>query len=83
MYDPDHDIDLLDIGQYAHMELQAVGIEGYPALDNTTRTLRVAQTTGDFTATVHVGETDELFIAANATRNLPFSLVLYEVNILY
>ncbi len=77
--DSDHDIDLIDIGQYAHVELDAVDENGLPISDNKPRTLNVADLTGDYTATLHIGQSDTLMFAPNASSHIAFDVIIYEV----
>ncbi|XP_071498055.1 uncharacterized protein [Diadema antillarum] len=75
---PDHDLDLLDIGQYAHVEVEAVDIGGEPEPDAWQRSLRVSNVAGDFRGTLHVGENDTVWIGENSTSRIPFSVAVYQ-----
>nr|XP_054759184.1 uncharacterized protein LOC129265193 [Lytechinus pictus] len=76
--DLDHDLDLLDMGQYAHVELEAVDIHGDPATDDSRRTLHTSDIAGDLLGVLHVGENDSIEIGANATSRIPFSITVYQ-----
>lgn len=77
--DPDHRLDLIDIGHFAHVELEAVDEEHYPVVNLTERVLRVKEIAGDNTGMMHVGEKDVLDIEPQHSKYLPFSLTVYEV----
>ncbi|PIK33353.1 hypothetical protein BSL78_29826 [Apostichopus japonicus] len=71
-FDPDHDIDLLDIGHFAHVELEAVSDAHYPVAELSLRVLNVKRIAGDNTGTMHVGEQDTLNIDPDYSKYLPF-----------
>lgn len=77
--DPDHEIDLLDIGHFAHVELEAVNQENYPVVNLTRRELNVKAIAGDNTGTIHIGEKDVLNIEPSVSKHVPFNVIVYQV----
>ena len=76
-------IDLLDIGNHAHVEVEAVDENGLRATSEPKfRILNVADFKGDYTATLHVGESDYVLIGSSASSHVTFNVVLYEVSLL-
>ncbi len=76
---PDHHVDLLDLGQFAHVGMMAVDEQGLPVNDSS-RQLTVTQVAGDHTATVHVEPYMWLNIEFNSSAAvLSFHVTLYEV----
>ena len=83
---PDYDLDLLDIGQYAHVEVEAVNTDGEPAPSDWQRSLNVSDLAGDLLGTLHVGENDRVVIRSGEGVNttlVPFHVVVYQVRIAY
>ncbi|XP_077861760.1 LOW QUALITY PROTEIN: uncharacterized protein LOC100369350 [Saccoglossus kowalevskii] len=72
----DYDIDLLDIGGYAHASIESSDINGWPSQG--LRRLSVYDIAGDHTATVHVSADKYFDIVGNATYRIPFSTAVYE-----
>ena len=79
MYDHDLDLDLLDIGSNAHVEVESVDAQGEPASDGSERTLNVASIAGDGLGTLHVGQTDVVDIMLTARTIIPFNVIVYQV----
>ena len=73
----DHDLEVVDIGNYAQVGMIAVDDDGFP--DAGFRKLNVPGIAGDNTATVHVESGFWLNIEFNSSAVLTFNVVLYEV----
>ncbi|KAL4226615.1 hypothetical protein ACF0H5_014598 [Mactra antiquata] len=71
----DHDIDTLDLGDYAEVGLLATDVDGIPVTGR--RDLYLQAVEGDFTATIHVEEGMWLNIDFKDSATLSFSVAVY------
>lgn len=74
----EHDLDTLDLGNYAEVGLLATDSRGLPTTGQ--RDLTLTKVAGDHTAVIHVEPLMWLNIDFNSTTVLTFDVKLYQVN---